>query len=428
MFPDFHYFIRSLFGIDLPALSFIKTFGLFVALAFVIGAYILSAELKRRAQLGQFQFTVQRKEIGHKTQIKDWLPTAIIGFIVGYKLLGMILSNDPLVTHDPMSYLFTSKGHLLGGIVLGALMGWQRFREKKKEELPSPKTLEEKVYPHHRVMDIVFIAAIAGFAGAKVFNAMESWDHFIQDPINNLISSGGFTYYGGLIAATVALFIYAKKKNIDFKRLCDAAAPTLMMAYAIGRLGCHFSGDGDWGVYNSAYITQADGTLVEQVDDKAFIALTQSQPALFSEFSKFESVPQIFAPAPSGIPTWMYAMNYTHNVNREGIEITGHDGLYNRALPAAVFPTSVYEFIMCTILFGVLMLSRKRFTRPLSLFGLYLVLNGLERFFIEKIRVNYKYDWGFWQPSQAEIISLILVLAGVIILATRKPVTTSEKA
>ena len=64
---------------------------------------------------------------------------------------------------------------------------------------------------------------------------------------------------------------------------------------------------------------------------------------------------------------------------------------------------------------------RNIFKYPLHLFGFYLILNGLERFFVEKIRVNYKYDWGFLQPTQAEIISTLLVLTGLSILLFYKP-------
>ena len=53
---------------------------------------------------------------------------------------------------------------------------------------------------------------------------------------------------------------------------------------------------------------------------------------------------------------------------------------------------------------------------PLQLFGIYLIVNGLERFFVEKIRVNYKYDLGFIHPTQAEIISTILVLIGLSLI------------
>jgi phosphatidylglycerol---prolipoprotein diacylglyceryl transferase len=59
---------------------------------------------------------------------------------------------------------------------------------------------------------------------------------------------------------------------------------------------------------------------------------------------------------------------------------------------------------------------RKRFKTPLKLFGFYLILNGLERFFIEKMKVNYKYDWGFIHPAQSEIISFALIVSGILIL------------
>lgn len=58
----------------------------------------------------------------------------------------------------------------------------------------------------------------------------------------------------------------------------------------------------------------------------------------------------------------------------------------------------------------------KRFTRNLQMFGTYLMLVGIERFLVEKIRVNYKYDWGFIRPTQAEILSVVLVLLGAGLL------------
>lgn len=123
-------------------------------------------------------------------------------------------------------------------------------------------------------------------------------------------------------------------------------------------------------------------------------------------------------------------MNYVHNVNNEGITIPGCTGNYCTALPVSVFPTALYEAIVCTGLFAFLWAIRKRFAQPLHLFGVYLILNGLERFFVEKIRVNYKYDWGFLHPTQAEIISAGLVLIGVAILLVyrRKPVPAATAA
>jgi prolipoprotein diacylglyceryltransferase len=67
---------------------------------------------------------------------------------------------------------------------------------------------------------------------------------------------------------------------------------------------------------------------------------------------------------------------------------------------------------MCILLFGVLWYCRKRIAAPGILFCLYLVLNGAERFFIEKIRVNATYEIFGGKITQAEIISAVLILVG----------------
>ena len=53
MFPDFHYLFRALFGIDIPGLGILKTFGFFVAMGFLVAAYILTCELKRKEKAGE---------------------------------------------------------------------------------------------------------------------------------------------------------------------------------------------------------------------------------------------------------------------------------------------------------------------------------------------------------------------------------------
>ncbi len=345
MFPDFHYLFKGLFGIDIPVLSIIKTFGFLVAMAFIAGSWALRRELLRKKELGYFQPEAVEK-LNKKTNRKE-------------RLL---------------------------------------------------------LYPHDRVIDIIFIAAIAGFIGAKLFNAFETWDAFVEDPMGSLFSPAGLTFYGGLICATLALYIYSRKKKFSFRDLCDAAAPALILAYGIGRLGCQLAGDGDWGIYNSAYISQPDASLVQAVPHQ-FDSIAQANPIYFQQYGHpDEKIQHHYFPAPSGIPVWLVAMNYPNNVNNDGVKIAGDDGEYNRVLPVSVFPTPIYESVICMLLFLFLWGIRKKITAPLQMFGIYLVLNGLERFFVEKIRVNYKYDWGFLHPTQAEIISMGLVIAGIILI------------
>jgi prolipoprotein diacylglyceryltransferase len=60
--------------------------------------------------------------------------------------------------------------------------------------------------------------------------------------------------------------------------------------------------------------------------------------------------------------------------------------------------------------------SRKKIHTAGVMTGLFMIFNGLERFFIEKIRVNTEYNIAGLGVSQAEIISFLLVIAGAYTL------------
>ena len=412
MYPDFQHLLESLTGAAMPEwLSIFKTFGFFVAIAFLAAAWTLSLELKRKEQLGLLQPTVTTTIVGKPATMSEYIWAIVSGFIIGFKV-GGIFGNIAQVSPDPLGYIFSAQGNFLVGLVAAGLFFYLKYSEKKKQELPKPEERKILTHPHQRAMEILLIAAVTGMAGAKIFNAFETWEQFLADPIGSLFSSAGLTFYGGLIVATITLYFYSRKHQIPFKHLCDAAAPGLILAYGIGRLGCHFAGDGDWGIFNSAYITNADGTLRAAAAGE-FNDVVARVSAVYKDITV---IPHIYAPAPSWLPDWLYGMNYAHNVNNDGVLIQGCTGNYCAVLPVSVFPTPLYEFATCMLLFAMLWALRTRLKFPLQLFGLYLVINGLERFFVEKIRVNYKYDLGFIKPTQAEIISTVLVITGLILL------------
>jgi prolipoprotein diacylglyceryltransferase len=426
MYPDFQQLLESIFHADMPEwLSIFKTFGFLVALSFIGAAYTLGRELRRKESQGLLLPEFTTIEVGHPATPNELFWSALTGFIIGYKAGGFI-GNTATITPDPMGYLFSLKGNFLIGIIGALILAYSKYAEKKKEQLPQPEQKRVAIYPHQRVGEFVMLAAIGGFVGAKVFNALETWDQFIANPAESLLSSSGFTFYGGLIVAAIAIYIYCRRHNISFSHMCDATAPGLMLAYGLGRLGCQFAGDGDWGIFNSAYITQPTGELVQTSLAGFQAAMQQSSLYFTANFGSLETVPHIYAPAPSWLPDWLFAMNYPHNVNNEGIALMGCTGNYCSVLPAGVFPTPMYEAVTCVTLFFVLWSLRKRLRYPWQMFGLYLILNGIERFFVEKIRVNYKYDWGFIHPTQAEIIAVCLAVAGIIIFAyssRKRPLT-----
>jgi prolipoprotein diacylglyceryltransferase len=423
VFPDFRYLIGAL-GVDAPQwLGLFKTFGLLVALSFLAAAWTLTLELKRKEAQGYFGSSIEEIEVGRPASPTSLLISGLIGFILGAKV-GGFFGHTTEIMPDPLGYIFSARGSFMIGLLGAALSAGSKWWEKKKAAVPEPQMVKVKVRPHDRMTEILMIAAIAGFIGAKVFNAFESWDEFVRNPAS-LLASAGFTFYGGLITAAIALYFYVRKQGWDFRRFCDATAPGLILAYGIGRLGCQFAGDGDWGIVNSAYITTVEDGSLQYTQDKTAYLRVLSQPgaAAFAEDQAANGgkIEARHLPAPAGLPRWAVAMNYPKNVNNVGVPLGNCQGDYCAVLPTAVFPTPIYESIAGIGIFFLLWGLRKRIRRPLHLFGLYLLLNGLERFLVEQFRVNYKYNWGTLHPSQAEIISTCLMIGGVVILALYRP-------
>lgn len=423
MYPNLYYFLKETFGGEPWGFTkYINSFGFFVAISFVLAAWLLSRELRRKEKQGLLTFKEEIRVIGEPAKPIDLFFNFIFGFIVGYKILGVFFNADDI---HPQDYIFSSRGSWLGGIVLGGLFAGLKFWEKNQQKQKQPEKRTIRVWPHERVGDITIMAAAAGFIGAKLFDNLENWDRFIQNPIANLLSPSGLTFYGGLICAAATILWYAKRKNIGLLHLCDAAAPGLMLSYATGRIGCQVSGDGDWGIFNSAYTLDTDGTIIPAAAEQFKSTLMQNQgfsKYLVQEYGQLDAIPHAYFKGLDFLPNWFWAYHYPHNVNEVGVPIADCTGNYCTQLNPLVFPTPLYEFIACTILFFVLWSFRKKLKAAGQLFGLYLIFNGVERFLIEKIRVNSTYSIMGFHPTQAELISTGLVLAGIALLVlNRKP-------
>ncbi|HEX4877130.1 MAG TPA: prolipoprotein diacylglyceryl transferase [Chitinophagaceae bacterium] len=373
MYPNLYYAFRDLFGVEWKFLRFVNSFGFFVAIAFIIAAIVLANELRRKSKQGLFQPTEMQVMVGEPASLLDLGLNFLLGFILGYKIVALFIL-DSSATEDPQAFIFSSLGSWPAGIAFGLLFAGLKWWEKNKQKLDKPEKRIVRIWPHDRVGELTIIALIFGLLGAKLFDIFENWADFLKHPSDYILSAKGLTFYGGLICAGLAIWWYAKRHKIGFWHLNDAFAPTMMIAYAVGRIGCQVSGDGDWGI--------------ENVKPKPF----------------------------SWLPDWMWAYKYPHNVNEIGVKIQGcTDTRFCNELPVAVYPTPLYEIIVCFILFGIIWAVRKRLKVPGTLFALYLMFNGLERFFIEKIRVNTRLNIFGFQPTQAEVISTFLFLSGLAI-------------
>ena len=369
MYPDLSYIFHAVLGTARDNwLSIFKTFGFFLLMAFLVAAQLLRWELRRRERIGQLSPVREQVRAGSGITIWDYLFNGFFGFALGYKI-PYALNNFAAWQRDPSGVLLSGEGYLIPGII-GALafLAYYYWQDRKEKTKPA---YEKDVLPSQLVGPITMAAAVGGILGAKFFAIIEYLPRFFEDPLGVLLSGDGLAIYGGLIGGALAVFLYLRRRGIPALPVTDAVAPALMAAYGVGRIGCQLSGDGDWG--------KAAGAV------------------------------------PEGwfLPDWLYSMRFPHNVIRAGEPIAGCDVEYCNQLTAGVYPTSVYETLMAFAIAGLLWALRKRLTPlPGVLFSLYLIFNGVERFFIEFVRVNDRYDVLGAQLSQAQIIAICFMLTG----------------
>jgi phosphatidylglycerol---prolipoprotein diacylglyceryl transferase len=247
-------------------------------------------------------------------------------------------------------------------IITAAWIGKKEvMRFEQSGKLPAAVISGNKsIAAHLLVSDVAVICAIFGVVGARIFHLLEYPREFIEDPLAMIFSRDGFSIYGGLIVGAIAGAVFLKKRAVPIIPMLDALAPSIILGYGIGRLGCQVSGDGDWGI-------------------AANIAIK-----------------------PNWLPDWLWAQTYENNV--VGIIIPS----------PGVYPTPLYEALAAFLIFALLWSMRKTYYKTGFLFSVYLLMSGFERLLIEKIRINSEYHlWGM-SFTQAEFISTVLIIAGVV--------------
>jgi prolipoprotein diacylglyceryltransferase len=425
MYPNLYFFFKQVFGVEWPGFKLVNSFGLMVAFAFVAAAFALTSELRRREANGWLRYSEVEIEVGKGADWSEVMWNGFFGFLFGWKFIGFLL-NRSAVADDPQSYILSGQGNLAAGILLALVFAGYKWYTGNKTRLAKTEKRKIRIWPHERVGDMIIMAAIFGFGGAKIFHNLENWDELVADPVGSLLSFSGLTFYGGLICAGAAIIYYARKHKINLWHLTDSFGPALILAYAIGRLGCQISGDGDWGILNSAYVATPEGKAIlaepgAYMDTvNRYLAYYQQSFQGVNEVKTAEDVMHTSFKGPSWLPTWLVAYTYPNNVLSDGVPLPDCEGQWCRYLPNPVYPTPLYETVMGLAIFGLLWGLRKKITAPGVLFGIYLIFNGLERFLIEKIRVNTTYKLFGLAPTQAELISLFLVLLGIGIIVLRR--------
>nr|WP_294947562.1 prolipoprotein diacylglyceryl transferase family protein [uncultured Mucilaginibacter sp.] len=370
MFPTIGDLIYHLFHVRF---SFpIQTLGLFIVLSFLLAYVVFTSEFKRYEANGKIHAFKRKVLIGKLASVLDVAVNFILGFAFGFKVLGAAFNYSKFQT-DPREYLLSLQGNLAMGILVGLGFALWIYLDRKQQTLPQPRVVEETRHPYQLMGLIVFSVGFFGFIGAKLFDTVEHIDKFWQDPWGVLFSVNGFAYYGGLIFGALTYLYIGYRHSMKQVHLADIGSPGMMLAYGIGRIGCQLSGDGDWGIINRH-------------------------------------------PKPNWLgwlPDWAWGFKYPHNSINAGISIPGCSGNYCSQLPIGVYPTPLYEIVLCISMFWLMWAFRKKIKIPGLMFSIYLILNGGERFLIEHIRMNFYYKFLGFTFTQAELIGALMLLGGL---------------
>src|SRR5689334_3916567 len=177
MYPNLYYAFKDLFGVDWKFLRVANTFGVFVAISFILAAVVLTAELRRKSKEGLLQPTEISVVVGKPASLLELLLNFLMGFIFGYKFLGLFLMGSA-ATSDPPAFIFSGLGSWPAGIICGLAFAGYKWWEKNKQKLPKPEERKIRFWPHDRVGEMTILALVFGLIGAKLFDFFENWDDF----------------------------------------------------------------------------------------------------------------------------------------------------------------------------------------------------------------------------------------------------------
>ena len=181
---------------------------------------------------------------------------------------------------------------------------------------------------------------VGGLISSRVLSVLNNLDMFMIDPVGTIFAGSGFVWFGGLVGGTAISWLIIRRRKMDFRVVVDCTAIGIPIGHAIGRMGCHIAGDGDWGT----------------VTDVA------------------------------------WGVAYTNAI--VGWDLP--DGIN-------VHPTPIYEALAYTSIGLWLFSLRKKDLPQGTLFALYIIMSSLARFLVEFIRVNPKVALGFTEAQLVAI-------------------------
>ncbi len=264
-----------------------------------------------------------------------------------------------MITHHPLSYRVGPLSFT--GFGLAVLLAFVIA------QIICQRELARRGHDPSPIGDLIFAAVIGGLLGAKIYYV------FLTGDITTLWSRGGFVFWGGLLGGIFAVLLVIKLKRLSVQRIADVAGIAIAAAYSIGRTGCWAVGD-DYGRPWSSPLA---------------VRFPEGAPP-----STAANMHQLFGlPVPPGVEP---------------------------GTVLAVYPTQLFEVLLGFVMFVILWRLRDHKHAEGWLFGVYMVLAGVERFLIEFLRA--KDDRFFGGLTMAQLLAIAFVIAGLIWMSARKTV------
>jgi phosphatidylglycerol:prolipoprotein diacylglycerol transferase len=110
------------------------------------------------------------------------------------------------------------------------------------------KRLKELDKPVDWAYELIFAGLVGGIVGSRLDFIIENYSDVKDDLLGNLFSGSGLVWYGGAIGGAIGVLLWARWRKMLNLTLLDICAPGLAIGYAVGRIGCQLSGDGDYGI------------------------------------------------------------------------------------------------------------------------------------------------------------------------------------
>lgn len=214
--------------------------------------------------------------------------------------------------------------------------------------------------------DMIFAAVVGGLLGAKLYYAI------LMGDIGSLVSRAGFVFWGGLIGGIIAVTAVVVRKKLGVAQLSDSAALALPAGYAVGRTGCWAVGDDYGRPFSGAWAT---------------------------------AFPEGAPPSTVANMSSMFGVKFPAGTSPSEV--------------IAVHPTQLYEVLMGTVMFFIVLRFRDHKHGDGWLFGMYCVLAGIERFIVEFFRAK---DDRFFAGglTTAQLIAIGFALFGAIWMYLRR--------